>query len=110
MFLSYFLQDWTSYEEFSDITESNVFLAQEQPEAQPSTVGVALHPDAVHEPRATGTDEGDVSLILIPFLSYYIFFILSYSNHRDPAEACSANECCQHPVVVWEIDAQIGGS
>ena len=76
--VSYFLQDWTSYEEFSDITESNVFLAQEQPEAQPSTVGVALHPDAVHEPRATGTDEGDVSWILLPFLSYYHFlhFIL----------------------------------
>lgn len=65
-------QDWISYEEFSDSTESNVFLnSDDNPNSQSGAAansgvsGMAplLHPDAVHCPKASGNDQDDVSEI-----------------------------------------------
>lgn len=64
--LSLLLQDWQSYEEFSDIAESNIFLSsQEADAAQQILEGtLALRPDAEHCPKASDNEDEDVTILL----------------------------------------------
>ena len=56
-----------TYEEFSDVTESNVFL-NTQPEANALGEGaMPVHPEAIACPKAMGTEESDVSSFRILF-------------------------------------------
>ncbi|XP_067944816.1 pre-mRNA cleavage complex 2 protein Pcf11-like [Watersipora subatra] len=53
------VEDWISYEEFSDITQSNVFLNTQTETGTSSDSAVPIHPEAIMCPKATGTEEND---------------------------------------------------
>lgn len=55
-------QDWISYEEYTDITESNIFLANQESGQTAPQSALSMHPDAVHCPIAS-SDKDDVSIL-----------------------------------------------